>query len=445
MKNRYTKEDIYRLVEEEDVEFIRLQFTDMFGMLKNIAVTASQLERVLNNQCMFDGSAIEGFVRIEESDMLLYPDYSTFEIFPWRPQQGKVARMLCDVYRPSGEPFEGDPRHVLKRAIQKAADMGYVFSVGPECEFFLFNTDENGMPTTNTLEEAGYFDIGPADFGENARRDMVMTLEDMGLVIEASHHEMAPAQHEIDFQYDEALTTADNIMTLKLAVRTVARRHGLHATFMPKPKANVNGSGMHINMSLHDKEGRNLFADAGDEHGLSREAYCFMGGLMKHIKGMAAITNPLVNSYKRLVPGFEAPVYIAWSSTNRSPLIRIPSVKGEGTRIELRSPDSAANPYLTLAVCLVAGLDGIANQIMPPESVDCNIFAMTQEERSRLQIDHLPSTLEEALDELEKDPLICEVLGGHIAKKYIAAKRAEYLRYRSQVSEWELQEYLNKF
>lgn len=445
MKNSYTKEDIYRLVEEEDVEFIRLQFTDMFGMLKNIAVTASQLERVLNNQCMFDGSAIEGFVRIEESDMFLYPDYSTFEIFPWRPQQGKVARMLCDVYRPSGEPFEGDPRHVLKQAIQKAADMGYVFSVGPECEFFLFNTDENGMPTTNTLEEAGYFDIGPADFGENARRDMVMTLEDMGLVIEASHHEMAPAQHEIDFQYDEALTTADNIMTLKLAVRTVARRHGLHATFMPKPKANVNGSGMHINMSLHDKEGRNLFADAGDEHGLSREAYYFMGGLMKHIKGMAAITNPLVNSYKRLVPGFEAPVYIAWSSTNRSPLIRIPSVKGEGTRIELRSPDSAANPYLTLAVCLVAGLDGIANQIMPPESVDCNIFAMTQEERSRLQIDHLPSTLEEALDELEKDPLICEVLGGHIAKKYIAAKRAEYLRYRSQVSEWELQEYLNKF
>lgn len=445
MKNRYTKEDIYRLVEEEDVEFIRLQFTDMFGMLKNIAVTASQLERVLNNQCMFDGSAIEGFVRIEESDMLLYPDYSTFEIFPWRPQQGKVARMLCDVYRPNGEPFEGDPRHVLKRAIQKAAEMGYVFSVGPECEFFLFNTDENGMPTTNTLEEAGYFDIGPADFGENARRDMVMTLEDMGLVIEASHHEMAPAQHEIDFQYDEALTTADNIMTLKLAVRTVARRHGLHATFMPKPKANVNGSGMHINMSLHDKAGRNLFADASDEHGLSREAYYFMGGLMKHIKGMAAITNPLVNSYKRLVPGFEAPVYIAWSSTNRSPLIRIPSVKGEGTRIELRSPDSAANPYLTLAVCLVAGLDGIANQIMPPESVDCNIFAMTQEERSRLQIDHLPSTLEEALDELEKDPLICEVLGGHIAKKYIAAKRAEYLRYRSQVSEWELQEYLNKF
>lgn len=445
MKNRYTKEDIYRLVEEEDVEFIRLQFTDMFGMLKNIAVTASQLERVLNNQCMFDGSAIEGFVRIEESDMLLYPDYSTFEIFPWRPQQGKVARMLCDVYRPNGEPFEGDPRHVLKRAIQKAADMGYVFSVGPECEFFLFNTDENGMPTTNTLEEAGYFDIGPADFGENARRDMVMTLEDMGLVIEASHHEMAPAQHEIDFQYDEALTTADNIMTLKLAVRTVARRHGLHATFMPKPKANVNGSGMHINMSLHDKEGRNLFADADDEHGLSREAYYFMGGLMKHIKGMAAITNPLVNSYKRLVPGFEAPVYIAWSSTNRSPLIRIPSVRGESTRIELRSPDSAANPYLTLAVCLVAGLDGIANQIMPPESVDCNIFAMTQEERSRLQIDHLPSTLEEALDELEKDPLICEVLGGHIAKKYIAAKRSEYLRYRSQVSEWELQEYLNKF
>lgn len=445
MNNKYTKEDIYRLVEEEDVEFIRLQFTDMFGMLKNIAVTASQLERVLNNQCAFDGSAIEGFVRIEESDMFLYPDYSTFEIFPWRPQQGKVARMLCDVYRPNGEPFEGDPRYVLKRAIQKATDMGYVFTVGPECEFFLFNTDENGMPTTNTLEQAGYFDIGPADFGENARRDMVMTLEDMGLVIEASHHETAPAQHEIDFRYDEALTAADNIMTLKLAVRTIARRHGLHATFMPKPKADVNGSGMHINMSLHDISGRNLFEDTTDEHGLSKEAYYFIGGLMKHIKGMAAITNPLVNSYKRLVPGFEAPVYIAWSSTNRSPLIRIPSARGEGTRIELRSPDSAANPYLTLAVCLVAGLDGIANQIMPPQSVDGNIFAMTEEERISMQIDHLPSSLEEALDELEKDPLICEVLGSHIAKKYIEAKRAEVRKYRSQVSAWELQEYLNKF
>lgn len=443
MKN-CTKEDVIRLVEDEDVEFIRLQFTDMFGNLKNIAITASQLERALNNKCMFDGSAIDGFAKVEESDMYLYPDYSTLEIFPWRPQQGKVARMICDIYHPNGEPFAGDPRYVLKRAISEAEKLGYEFSVGPECEFFLFNTDENTMPTTETHEQAGYFDIGPLDFGENARRDIVMTLEDMGFVVEASHHEMAPAQHEIDFRYDEALTTADNIMTFKLAVRTIAKRHGLHATFMPKPKYGVNGSGMHINMSLH-KDGKNIFEDRNDALGLSREAYWFIGGVMKHIKGMAAITNPLVNSYKRLVPGYEAPVYIAWSATNRSPLIRIPSVSGEGTRIELRSPDSAANPYLTLAVCLRAGLEGIAKKTEPPKSVDCNIFAMTDEERSRLQIEQLPSTLIEAVEEMKKDTFVCETLGRHLAEKYIQAKEAEWNKYRSQVSEWEIQEYLYRY
>lgn len=442
--NQYTREDIIRMVEEEDVEFIRLQFTDMFGNLKNMAVTASQLERVLDNQCMFDGSAIDGFVRIEESDMYLHPDYSTFAIFPWRPQQGKVARMICDVYRPNGEPFEGDPRYVLKRAIAKAAEMGYTFEVGPECEFFLFNTDENTMPTTESNEQAGYFDIGPLDFGENARRDMVMTLEEMGFVIEASHHEMAPAQHEIDFRYDEALRTADNIMTFKLAVRTIARRHGLHATFMPKPKIDVNGSGMHINMSLH-RDGKNIFADSADELGLSKEAYWFIGGLMKHIKGMAAVTNPLVNSYKRLIPGFEAPVYIAWSTTSRTPLIRIPKVKEAGTRIELRSPDSAANPYLTLAVCLMAGLDGIANRIMPPERVNENIFVMTAGERAAAGIENLPYSLMAAIEELEKDDFIRQVLGDHVAQHYIAAKWEEWNRYRPQVSQWEIQEYLYKY
>ena len=411
--NNYTKEDIIRLVEEEDVEFIRLQFTDLFGNLKNIAVTASQLDRVLNNKCMFDGSAIDGFARIEESDMYLYPDLSTLEIFPWRPQQGKVARMICDVYRPNGQPFEGDPRYVLKRAVQQAEDMGYTFEVGPECEFFLFNTDENTMPTTNTHEQAGYFDIGPLDFGENARRDIVMNLED--------------------------------IMTFKMAVRTIARRHGLHATFMPKPKFGVNGSGMHINMSLQ-KDGKNIFQDASDPNGLSKEAYYFIGGIMKHIKGMAAITNPLVNSYKRLVPGFEAPVYIAWSTTNRSPLIRIPATAdGEGTRIELRSPDSAANPYLTLAVCLSAGLQGIREKILPPESINANIFALTAKERKELNIDQLPGTLLEAVEELEKDTFIQDVLGDHIAGKYIDAKRKEWHEYRSQVSEWEIQEYLYKY
>ena len=331
--SRYTKNDIFRMVEEEDVEFIRLQFTDIFGVLKNIAITSSQLERALNNQCMFDGSAVEGFVRIEESDMYLYPDYDTFEIFPWRPQQGKVARLICDVYTVDGKPFQGDPRNVLKRAIQEAADMGYVFDVGPECEFFLFHTDDNGLPTTLTHEKGGYFDLGPIDLGENVRRDMILTLEDMGFEIEASHHEVAPAQHEIDFRYDEALITADNIMTFKLTVKTIAKRHGLYATFMPKPKYGINGSGMHVNMSLATLDGRNIFTDKNDERGLSEDAYHFIAGLMAHAKGMTAITNPLVNSYKRLVPGHEAPVYIAWSSVNRSPLIRIPAGRGETTRV----------------------------------------------------------------------------------------------------------------
>lgn len=437
----YTREDVLRLAREEDIEFIRLQFTDMFGNLKNIAVTASQLEKALDNKCMFDGSAIDGFVGIEESDMYLHPDLSTLEIFPWRPQQGKVARMICDIYRPDGTPFAGDPRVVLKKAVREAAEMGYTFEVGPECEFFLFNTDENAMPTTATHEQAGYFDIGPLDGGENARRDIVMTLEEMGMVIEASHHEMAPAQHEIDLRYDEALAAADNIMTFKLAARTIAKRHGLHATFMPKPKYGVNGSGMHINMSLH-RNGRNVFEDGEDVNGLSREAYYFIGGIMRHIKGMAAVTNPLVNSYKRLVPGFAAPVYIAWSATNRSPLIRIPA---GSARVELRSPDSAANPYLTLALCLKAGLDGILHKIDPPRSVDCNIYTMTDREREELNIDNLPGTLMEAVEEMKMDSFIAEVLGAHIAENYIAAKENEWQRYRAHVSEWEIQEYLYRY
>ena len=443
MKN-YMKEDIMTLVDDEDVEFIRLQFTDMFGSLKNVAITSSQLEKALDNKCMFDGSSIEGFVRIEESDMYLFPDLSTLEIFPWRPQQGKVARLICDVHRPNGEPFEGDPRYILKRAIKEAADMGYSFEVGPECEFFLFHTDENGLPTTLTHEQAGYFDLGPLDLGENARRDMVLTLEDMGFVIEASHHEVAPAQHEIDFRYDEALATADNIMTFKLAVKTIAKRHGLHATFMPKPKFGVNGSGMHINMSL-SKDGKNIFDDTSDKLGLSKEAYYFIGGIIKHMKGMTAITNPLVNSYKRLVPGYEAPVYIAWSATNRSPLIRIPASRGEGTRIELRCPDPSANPYLALAVCLRAGLDGIKNKIEPPASVDCNIFAMSEEEKKALGIEAIPGTLIEAVNELDKDEFIKEVLGVYVSSKYIEAKRAEWANYRSQVTDWEINQYLNQF
>lgn len=441
---KYTKADIFRIAEEEDVEFIRLQFTDMFGTFKNVAVTSSQLEKALNNQCMFDGSSIDGFVRIEESDMYLHPDPDTFQIFPWRPQQGKVARLICDIYRPSKEPFEGDPRYILKKVLSQAEEIGYDFHVGPECEFFLFHTDDNGMPTTLTHEKAGYFDMGPVDLGENARRDMVLTLEEMDFEIEASHHEVAPAQHEIDFRYGPALQIADNIMTFKLAVKTIAKRHGLHATFMPKPKYGVNGSGMHINMSL-SKDGKNVFADEASAQGLSKEAYWFIGGILKHIKGMTAITNPLVNSYKRLVPGYEAPIHIAWSATNRSPLIRIPAARGESTRVELRSPDSAANPYLALAVCLAAGLDGIQNRIEPPAGVTQNIFEMTKADKQAAKIQSLPSNLHEALQEMEQDRFIIQVLGEKTAQIYLQAKKAEWQQYTSQVTAWELEQYLYKF
>lgn len=439
--SKYTKQDLMDMVKEEGIEFIRLQFTDMFGTLKNMAITVGQLERALNHQCLFDGSLIEGFVKMEEADLCLYPDLDTFRIFPWRPQQGKVARLICDVYRPSGEPFEGDPRFILKKVLKEAAKMGYTFYVGPECEFFLFHTDDNGLPTTTTHEKAGYFDLSPLDLGENARRDIVLGLEDMGFVVESSHHEVAPAQHEIDFRYDEALTTADNIMTFKLAVRSIAKRHGLHATFMPKPVFGVNGSGMHTNMSL-SKEGTNIFADPQDVRGLSEEAYQFIAGILAHMKGMMAITNPIVNSYKRLVPGFEAPVYIAWSAANRSPLIRIPVTRGEGTRIELRCPDSACNPYLTLAVCLASGLDGIRRKLTPPNSIDCNVFELSEAERQKRGLERLPADLGEAIEELKKDVFIQEVLGTHTTEKYLEAKKAEWIRYCTQVTDWEIGEYL---
>lgn len=440
MKN-YTKKDIMRMVEEDDVEFIRLQFTDMFGNLKNVAITTSQLDKALNNECMFDGSSIEGFVRIEESDMFLYPDLDTYVTFPWRPQQGKVARLICDVYDTERKPFKGDPRYALKKVIQEAAEMGYTFDVGPELEFFLFQLEENGNPTTITNERAGYFDLGPLDFGENARRDMVLTMEEMGLKIDASHHEVAPAQHEIDIKYTDALTAADSVMTFKLVARTIAKRHGLHATFMPKPNFGVDGSGMHINVSLK-KDGKNIFDDPSDKLGLSAEAYQFIAGIMKHMESMTAITNPIVNSYKRLVPNYEAPVYIAWSASNRSPLIRIPAGRGSATRIELRSPDSAANPYLALAVCLAAGLDGIKNKLTPPDSVDKNLFNLSKEEREAHGIKSLPSTLAEAIEKMEECNFVSEVLGEHISKKYIEAKRSEWEAYRDQVTQWEIDQYL---
>ncbi len=441
--NKYTKQDIIRIVEEEDVEFIRLQFTDIFGTLKNVAITSSQLEKALDNQCMFDGSSIEGLVRIEESDMYLHPDLDTFVIFPWRPQQGKVARIICDIYCPDQTPFAGAPRHILRKQLEKAAKLGYTFHVGPECEFFLFHQDENGQPTTITHEKAGYFDLGPVDLGENARRDIVLTLEDMDFEIETSHHEVAPAQHEIDFKYDEAMAAADNIMTFKLAVKTIAKRHGLFASFMPKPKPNVNGSGMHVNMSL-SKDGKNIFWDPDADMELSQDAFYFIGGLMKHIKGITAIANPLVNSYKRLISDYEAPVHIAWSRANRSPLIRIPVPRGEATRIELRSPDASANPYLTLALCLAAGLDGISNRIKPPAEVHENLFALPDDELRKRGIDSLPVNLYEALQELNKDQFLKDILGSHIVSKYMEAKLKEWNDYRIQVTDWEINEYLYK-
>ena len=439
---RYTKQKILNMAETEDIECIRLQFTDLFGTLKNVAITKSQLAKALDNKIMFDGSSIEGFARIEESDMYLYPDYDTFEILPFRPHQGKVARMICDVYKPDGTQLENDPRCILKKVIKEASDMGYIFNVGPECEFFLFHTDDNGNPTTISHEHASYFDLGPIDLGENARRDIVLNLEEMGFEVEASHHEVAPAQHEIDFKYGEALETADRIMTYKLTVKTIAKRHGLYASFMPKPKFGVCGSGMHINMSLFDKEGNNIFINEKDENGLSKEAYSFIAGLMEHMRGMAAITNPIVNSYKRLVPGFEAPTYIAWSATNRSPLVRVPAARGAGTRVELRCPDCACNPYLAIAVCLAAGLDGIKRGLTPPASVQQDIFEMTEKERAEAGIASLPRNLYEAIQEMKKSEFMKDVLGEEVFHKYVKAKRAEWNEYTSQVTDWEIDRYL---
>lgn len=443
--SKFTREKILELVEEEDVEFIRLQFTDIFGCFKNVAITSLQLERALDNRYLFDGSAIEGFVRIEESDMYLYPDLDTFAIYPWRPQQGKVARLICDVYTAERLPFEGDPRYILKRVAEEAKRMGYWMDVGPECEFFLFDTDDYGNPTTITHEQASYFDMAPNDQGENVRRDIILNLEELGYEIEASHHELAPGQHEIDFHYENVQAAADDIMTFKMVVKTIAKRHGLHATFMPKPLQDQGGSGMHINLSLSDEMGQNLFQDSSDPNGLSSIAYQFMAGLMKHMKGITAIANPLVNSYKRLVPGYEAPTHIAWSVKNRSPLIRIPSNRGAHTRIELRSPDPTANPYLILALCLAAGLDGIKNQMKAPRCISGNVFTMTEKELKEAGVEQLPLTLGEALKALEQDELLMNVLGKHLASRYLTAKKKEWSEYCGQITEWEKNRYLRNF
>jgi len=440
----YTSEDVLHLAEEMQVKFVRMQFTDILGTLKNVSIPISQLPKALAGEIQFDGSSIEGFVRIEESDMNLRPDLDTFKLLPWKPKDGAVARFICDVYNPDGTPFAGCPRGILKKAIAEAAAMGYSMNAGPEAEFFLFQTDADGKPTLITHDNAGYFDLTPVDLGESARRDMVLTLTEMGFEIEASHHEVAPGQHEIDFKYSDALSTADSLMTFRFVVRTIAQRHGLHASFMPKPIYGINGSGMHTHISLFRGD-ENIFYDPQGRYELSREALNLIAGLLEHAPAFTAITNPTVNSYKRLVPGYEAPVYIAWSQRNRSPLIRIPSRRGIGTRVELRSPDPSCNPYLALAVMLKAGLDGIKRNLTPPEPEDRNIYAMTSKERADRNIFSLPASLDEALKELEKNPVILEALGEHVWDRFKEAKMIEWDAYRTCVHPWEVERYLGTF
>ena len=437
---RYTKEEILRLVRDEDIQFIRMQFTDIFGQMKNVAITASQIEKALAGQVMMDGSSIEGFVRIEESDQYLWPDLDTFAILPWRPQYGKVARLICDVHNPDGTPFVGDPRGVLKRVLARAGELGFTFNVGPELEFFLFQTDEDGKPTTKTSDEAGYFDLGPLDHGESTRREICLCLEEMGFEIEASHHEVAAGQHEIDFKYTEALQAADNIMTFKLAVKTLSQKNGLHATFMPKPVHGAAGSGMHVNMSLF-RDGQNAFFDGTDSRGLSPLAYQFIAGLLEHVQGFCAVTNPLVNSYKRLVPGYEAPCHLAWSTGNRSALIRIPTPRGAGTRVELRSPDPSCNPYLAFAACLAAGLDGIQRRLAPPAESNENLYAIAADLEAQ-GVRRLPASLEAAIHALEADSVVTAALGSHVTDQYVTGKLREWEEYRTQVTQWELDRYL---
>ncbi|WP_058307733.1 type I glutamate--ammonia ligase [Gracilibacillus massiliensis] len=440
-----TKEEIKQKINEENVKFIRLQFTDLLGTIKNVEIPLSQLDKALDNQMVFDGSSIEGFVRIEESDMKLYPDLDTFVVFPWTSEKGKVARFICDIYNTDGTPFEGCPRYNLKRNLKRAEDLGFTaFNIGTEPEFFLFKLDEKGEPSLELNDKGGYFDLAPTDLGENCRRDIVLELEEMGFEIEASHHEVAPGQHEIDFKYSDAVKHADDIQTFKLVVKTIARKHGLHATFMPKPLFGVNGSGMHCNMSLF-KGKTNTFLDENGPLELSETAYKFIAGIIKHALSFTAVTNPTVNSYKRLVPGYEAPCYVAWSGSNRSPLIRVPASRGLSTRVEVRSVDPAANPYLALSVLLASGLDGIENDLDAPEAVDRNIYIMDKEEREANGVKDLPATLADALDELKKDETIIEALGEHLFEHFIESKEIEWDMFRTQVHPWEREQYMSSY
>ncbi|MBM7552656.1 type I glutamate--ammonia ligase [Thalassobacillus pellis] len=440
-----TRKEVYKKIEEENVKFIRLQFTDMLGTIKNVEIPLSQLDKALDNEMMFDGSSIEGFVRIEESDMYLIPDIDTFVVFPWTSEKGKVARFICDIYNPDMTPFEGDPRNILKRNLKKMEELGFsAFNIGTEPEFFLFKLDERGEPSMELNDKGGYFDLAPTDLGENCRRDIVLELEEMGFEIEASHHEVAPGQHEIDFKYSDAVKHCDDIQTFKLVVKTIARKHGLHATFMPKPLFGVNGSGMHANMSLF-KGKENAFYDTSGELELSKVAYQFTAGIIKHATNFTAVTNPTVNSYKRLVPGYEAPCYVAWSGQNRSPLIRVPTSRGLSTRIEVRSVDPSANPYMAMAVLLASGLDGIENNLEAPKPVDRNIYVMDKEEREKNGVQDLPATLYDALELLKKDEILVKALGEHCFEHFIEAKEIEWDMFRTQVHPWEREQYLSVY
>ncbi len=442
MTNDVVSEMLER-IDADLVKFLRLQFTDIQGQPKNVAIPVQQAEKALEEGIWFDGSSIEGFARIEESDMILKPDLSTYSILPWRSADARVARFICDIYTYGNKPFEGDPRYVLKKAIAEAAKMGFTFNTGPELEFFLFRMIE-GKPSTTFQDYGGYFDLAPTDSAEDVRRDIVFALTQMGFEIEASHHEVAESQHEIDFKYSDALDTADKVITFKFATKTLALRKDLHATFMAKPIAKINGSGMHTHGSL-TKNGKNAFFDPKGPKQLSETALYYIGGLLKHAKAITRVANPTINSYKRLVPGYEAPVYISWSNTNRSALVRVPAARGSSTRAEFRSPDPMCNPYLTFAALLTAGLDGIKNKVMPPESTDVNIYHLSEQERNKLGIEMLPGSLFEAQAELNKDAVISKAMGTHVMEGLNCITTLETDAFRLAVHPWELDRYLANY
>ena len=442
---QFTEEDIKGFIKDYNIKFIKLQFVDINGQVKNMTIPSQHIEKILNNEIMLDGSSIKGFRSIETSHMFFYPDKTSFQILPWRGNEGvNSARLICDIHNADGTPFEGCPRCNLKRLMAEAEKMGFSMNIGPEAEFFLFSKDKDGKVTTTTQDRAGYYDVGPEDLGEDVRSDIVLTLQEMGFDIEASHHEVADGQHEVDFRYADILTAADNVATFKIAVKAIAARHNLHATFMPKPIFGINGSGMHCNISLF-KDGKNAFYDENAEYQLSDIAKYSIGGLLKHVKSITAVTNPTVNSYKRLVPGYEAPVYLAWSLANRSALLRVPAKRGNATRVELRSPDPACNPYLAFATILQACLDGVKNKIDPPAPVESNIYKLTTKERKKQRIDSLPGSLAEALESLDKSLVARAALGEHIFNEFMSAKKKEWDSFRTYVSQWEIDKYLERY